>query len=343
MIKDDDFEFVEPSVDEMLFENSKLDREFGHGLDEDYSELQLRRFLDDTSIQIPSWAWEDDESREAEFTVNEGFEGNGLMKVSTGQVINKVEFDMNKVEGKIEDLKGLIDKVHERINEISSRIYSHKNVDIEMEFDHNFELNIEPNNSQAHNSIQQKLNESMSLSNSHNLDNNEIRYGVDFRRRLVDEDGDLKIKENAVDPASNSNSKSDFFNASIFSNVSCDVFSCVIPKAYEKPPKGRFKEMTSPESGVICDDVVEEELLRFYYANCRGFSSKKESIVEITSRLNSDVIILTETNFKGTCHPRIHGSISRALRRYTREYAVAPPDNTEQGTVFTSLTIKNTR
>ena len=124
MIKDDDFEFVEPSVDEMLYENSKLDREFGHGLDEDYSELQLRRFLDDTSIQIPSWAWEDDESREAEFTVNEGFEGNGLMKVSAGQVINKVEFDMNKVEGKIEDLKGLIDKVHERINEISSRISS---------------------------------------------------------------------------------------------------------------------------------------------------------------------------------------------------------------------------
>ena len=38
-----------------------------------------------------------------------------------------------------------------------------------------------------------------------------------------------------------------------------------------------------------------------------------------------------------------HGSISRALRRYTREYAVAPPDNTEQVTVFPSLTIKNTR
>ena len=38
-----------------------------------------------------------------------------------------------------------------------------------------------------------------------------------------------------------------------------------------------------------------------------------------------------------------HGSISRALRRYTREYAVAPPDNTELGTVSISLFIKYTR
>ena len=38
-----------------------------------------------------------------------------------------------------------------------------------------------------------------------------------------------------------------------------------------------------------------------------------------------------------------HDSISGSARRHTREYTVAPPDNTEQGTAFTSLFIKNTR
>ncbi len=53
------------------------------------------------------------------------------------------------------------------------------------------------------------------------------------------------------------------------------------------------------------DFVCEDDHLRFYYANCRGFSSKKESITQIVNDLNCDIAILTETNFKGPMHPRI--------------------------------------
>ena len=50
-----------------------------------------------------------------------------------------------------------------------------------------------------------------------------------------------------------------------------------------------------------------------------------------------------EVNFQIKNEMTCHDSISRAARRHTREYTVAPPDNTEQGTAFTSLFIKNTR
>ena len=49
----------------------------------------------------------------------------------------------------------------------------------------------------------------------------------------------------------------------------------------------------------------EEDGLQFYYANCRGYSSKRESILQIVNDLDSDVVILTETNFKGTMHPEL--------------------------------------
>ena len=64
------------------------------------------------------------------------------------------------------------------------------------------------------------------------------------------------------------------------------------------------------EGDFICDDNEREKEekdneLRFYYANCRGFSSKKESIQQIVNELDSDICILTETNFKGNAHPKL--------------------------------------
>lgn len=49
----------------------------------------------------------------------------------------------------------------------------------------------------------------------------------------------------------------------------------------------------------------ENEGLRLFYANCRGYSSKRESISQIVSDQDSDIVILTETNFKGHMHPKL--------------------------------------
>ena len=70
----------------------------------------------------------------------------------------------------------------------------------------------------------------------------------------------------------------------------------------------------SENSSILCDlsnvsegsvSSPEEDGLRLYYANCRGYSSKRESIHQIVSDHDSDIVILTETNFKDSMHPSI--------------------------------------
>ena len=55
----------------------------------------------------------------------------------------------------------------------------------------------------------------------------------------------------------------------------------------------------------MTSESEEDEGVRFFYANCRGYSSKRESILQITNDLDSDIVILTETNFKGNRHPKL--------------------------------------
>merc|ERR1711911_172816 len=83
-------------------------------------------------------------------------------------------------------------------------------------------------------------------------------------------------------------------------------------KPPEKPPeKSSSVDEGQVSAGKVTDkDIEEEEILRFYYSNCRGFSSKRESISEIVNRLDSDIVILTETNFKGSLHPKLKNMIT---------------------------------
>ena len=56
--------------------------------------------------------------------------------------------------------------------------------------------------------------------------------------------------------------------------------------------------------------VKDKEPLKIYYCNVRGFNSKKESIQKIANDKDPDIMVLTETNSKGTLHPKINDMIT---------------------------------
>ena len=119
-----------------------------------------------------------------------------------------------------------------------------------------------------------------------------IRQSVDNGIQVVD--GDEGLEANPGKGSEDSQAHSfNFFDI-------CDL-STISEGEFEARPE---EEQAERESEKVVKDKDEDEV-KFYYANCRGFSSKKESIQQIVNELNSDICILTETNFKGNAHPKL--------------------------------------
>ena len=125
------------------------------------------------------------------------------------------------------------------------------------------------------------------------LSDQPLRKSLDQRDLVVAGSRNLDSR-NSINTDSRSESKNGSNAINIDMNCNYDV--CDLSSSLETGEK-----LKAPESEIKNDKNV----LRFFYANCRGYSSKRESIQQIVNDLESDICILTETNFKGTSHPSL--------------------------------------